>query len=369
MSFAPLIASALLAAPGLQGTLLGMRVRVVEPLFLFLAPLGLIAGALLAWRSFRRQARVAGLVPAARREQVIRDGGAQQGVLRGSSLGIGVTLLCLAASGPQCGERTEVVKRAGVDLVVALDASASMLARDVKPSRLERAKLEISSLLDQLKGDRVGLVVFAGEAFVQCPLTVDYSAAKLFLRAVDPTAMPQQGTALAAALRESKRVLDGGGRSGAAKVVLLLTDGEDHEGDAEAAAQELGESGIRLYAAAVGGEEGEPIPLTDAKGIVTGYKKDQEGKTVLTRTDVAGLRDLAAKAGGVLVRGQGGDLGLTQVVTELDRMQRGDLESRLSVQYDDRYPWFAWPAFFFLLIAAALGEGPLRTGPLRGGAR
>jgi Ca-activated chloride channel homolog len=349
-----------LAVAGLQWTLLGTRVRVVEPLFLYLAPLGLVGGTLLALRSFRRQSRVAALVPAARREMVIRDGGAQQGVLRGSSLGLGITLLCIAAAGPQCGERTEIVKRAGVDLVIALDASASMLARDVKPSRLERAKLEISALLDRLKGDRVGLVVFAGEAFVQCPLTVDYSAAKLFLRAVDPAAMPQQGTALAAALRESKRVLDGGGRTGAAKVVLLLTDGEDHEGEADVAAGELAESGIHLFAAAVGSEEGEPIPITDARGNVTGYKKDKDGKTVLTRTDVAGLRDLAAKAGGTLVRGTGGDVGVSQVIGELDRMQRGDFESRLSVQYDDRYRWFAWPAFALLLLAAALGEGPLR---------
>ena len=345
---------------GLQFTVLGMRMRIVQPLWLWLAPLALAAGALAAVRAFRRQRQVAQLVPGARRDQVLRFAGTGQGVLRSSLFGTALALLFFAAAGPQCGERTEIVKRAGIDLVIALDSSTSMLARDVKPSRLERAKLELFAMLDQLKGDRVGLVVFAGEAFVQCPLTIDYSAARLFLRAVDPSSMPQQGTALAQALRESKRVLDGGGRTGSARVVLLLTDGEDHEGDVDAAAQELGEANIKLYAAAIGSEAGEPIPVLDAKGNVTGYKKDKEGKTVLSRTDVNGLRDLAAKAGGVLVRGQSGDLGISQLVEELDKMQRGELESRLSVQYADRYPWFAWPAFALLLLAACLGEGPLR---------
>jgi Ca-activated chloride channel family protein len=350
----------LLAIAAMQGSLFGLRVRVLTPVFLWLAPLGLLGGVWLALRAYQRQQRAAAGIAGPRRAQVIRGASPQQGVLRGSSLGLGLMLVCIAAAGPQCGEKTEVVKRTGVDLVIALDASNSMLARDIKPSRLERAKLEIGALLDKLKGDRVGLVVFAGEAFVQCPLTIDYSAARLFLRAVDPGSMPQQGTALSQALRESKRVLDGGGRTGSARVVLLLTDGEDHEGDVEAAAQELGEANIKLFAAAIGSEAGEPIPVLDAKGNVTGYKKDKEGKTVLTRTDVNGLRDLAAKAGGVLVRGQNGDLGISQLVDELDRMQRGELESRLSVQYADRYPWFAWPAFALLLLAACLGEGPLR---------
>ncbi|MBS2023695.1 MAG: VWA domain-containing protein, partial [Deltaproteobacteria bacterium] len=278
----------------------------------------------------------------------------------GSLLGIGLTLLCIAAAGPQCGERTEIVKRSGIDLVIALDASTSMLARDVKPSRLDRARLEIGALLDRLKGDRVGLVVFAGEAFVQCPLTVDYSAAKLFLRAVDPQQMPQQGTALAAALRESQRVLEGGGRSGAAKVVLLLTDGEDHEGEAEKAAQELGDAGLKLYSVAIGTETGEPIPLTDKAGNVTGYKKDRNGQTVLTRTDVAGLQQLSEKGGGQLLRAGPGELGVLKMIDEIDRMQHGDLESRLSVQYDDRHQWFAWPAFLLLSVAAMMGEGSLK---------
>jgi Ca-activated chloride channel family protein len=352
-------ALALLSGTALQTTLLGTRVRVVEPFFLWLAPAGLLFGALLIARALRRQRAALSLVPAARRERVLRGAGLAQGTLRGSLLGTGLALLCLAAAGPQCGERTEIVKRSGVDLVIALDASTSMLARDVRPSRLERAKLEIAALLDRLKGDRVGIVVFAGEAFVQCPLTVDYSAAKLFLRAVDPQTMPQQGTALAAALGEAMRVLEGGGRPGAGKAVVLVSDGEDQEGAAREAAQALADAGVRLFAAPVGGEIGEPIPLSDARGNVTGYKKDKEGRTVLTRADPAALGELAAVGGGSLLRGEGGDPGLSRLVPELDRMQRGELESRLTVRYDDRYAIFGWPAFALLLLGAALGEGSL----------
>ncbi len=344
---------------GLQFTVLGMRMRIVQPLWLWLAPLALALGAASAVRAFRRQRQVSLLVSSSRREQVLRGAGTGQGVLRSWLFGVGLLLLFFAAAGPQCGERTEIVKRAGIDLVIALDASTSMLARDVKPSRLERAKAEVSALLDRLKGDRVGLVVFAGEAFAQCPLTTDYSAARLFLRAVDPANMPQQGTAIASALLEAKRVLEGGGRGNAAKAVLLITDGEDQQGDALQAATDLGEAGIRIYAAAVGSEAGEPIPLTDKDGKIAGYKKDKEGKTVLTRTDVAGLRELSSRGNGKLLRGQGTDLGIFDIVPELDKLQKGDLESRLSVQYDDRYGWFAWPAFLLLCCAAALGEGPL----------
>src|SRR5256885_7043745 len=194
------LAGGAVIAAAIQTMLLGLRLRILDPAWLWIAPLGLAAGAFAAWRSWQRAQQVRRLVPQERRALVLPGSGSAQGVLRGSTLGTALVLLFIAAAGPQCGERTEIVKRSGVDLVVALDASTSMLARDVKPSRIERARAEISALLDFLRGDGVGIVAFAGEAFVQCPLTIDYSAAKLFLCAIDPAAMPQQGTAIAAAL-------------------------------------------------------------------------------------------------------------------------------------------------------------------------
>ena len=344
---------------GIQTTLLGQHLRILTPLFLWIAPVGLLAGMFAAVRAWRRQRRLAALVPPARIAQVLQGAGAAQGVARGSLLGLGLFFLLVGAAGPQCGERTELVKRAGIDLVVALDASNSMLARDVKPSRLERAKLEVTALLERLNGDRVGLVVFAGDAFIQCPLTTDYAAARMFLRAVEPVSMATQGTAIADALYEARNVLEGGGRGDAGKAVLLITDGEDQRGDALEAASAIAETGIRIFAVPVGGTEGEPIPVLDRGGNLTGYKKDKEGRTVLTRTDVAGLRDLTGRGNGLLLQGAGADLGVLKFLPELEKMQKGEVESRLSVQYDDKYAWFAWPAFVLLCAAAALGEGPL----------
>jgi len=343
----------------IQTTLLGQHLRVLTPLLLFFAPLGLLAGLFAALRSWQRQKRLAALVPEARFGQVLQGPGAAQGVAKGSLLGLGLFFLFLAAAGPQCGERTELVKRSGIDLVIAIDASNSMLARDVKPSRIERAKLEVTALLDRLNGDRVGLVVFAGDAFIQCPLTTDYAAARLFLRAVAPVSMATQGTAIADALYQSKEVLEGGGRGNAGRAVLLITDGEDQRGDALEAASALDAAGIRVFAVPVGSSEGEPIPIFDSNGNLKEYKKDKEGRTVLTRTDVAGLRDLTARGGGMLLTGTGADLGVLKFLPELEKIQKGEFESRLSVQYDDKYAWFAWPAFALLCAAAALGEGRL----------
>ena len=345
------------AAAPLSFQVLGAPARLAEPGALWL----LLAVALLAV--------LGGIQLSRRRALLARTGGPQAarlapraGLLRpslrlGSSL-TGLLLLALALSRPQCGTRTELARRYGVDVVVALDVSRSMLARDVKPDRLTRATLEVGSLLDSLAGDRVGLVVFAGEAFVQCPLTTDYAAARLFLRAVSPASVPQQGSDLGNALQAARQVLDaseaGAGRS---KVVLLVSDGEDLEGGVRDAAAQLAEAGIRVSALAVGTTAGEPIPVTDAAGQVTGHKKDRSGQPVVTRLDLAALRAVVDAGGGQLYELDAPERGLAAFRAALDALEKGELDSRLTVQFEDRYSLFALPGFLALLAGLLLPEG------------
>jgi len=262
----------------------------------------------------------------------------------------------VALAQPQCGTRTELSRRYGADLVVVLDVSRSMEARDVRPSRLERARLEIGALLDRLKGDRVGVVVFAGEAFVQCPLTTDYDAARLFLRAVGPDAVPQQGTAVANALLGAKELLEAAERGARGKVVLLVSDGEDQEGGAEEAARALADDGVRLFVLAAGTAAGAPIPLADASGAVKGYKKDRAGETVVTRRDDAVLARLAAAGGGEVFDLTSPDRGTAAFAAALSRLEKTELEGKTVVTWTERYAAFALAAFALLLGAVLVPE-------------
>jgi Ca-activated chloride channel family protein len=268
----------------------------------------------------------------------------------------GLALLAVALAQPQCGTRTELSKRWGADLVVVLDVSRSMEARDVRPSRLERARLEVGSLLDRLRGDRVGVVVFAGEAFVQCPLTTDYDAARLFLRAVGPDAVPQQGTALANALLGAKELLDSADRGSRGKAVLLVSDGEDHDGQVQGAVSELAGAGIRVHVLAVGTVAGAPIPIVDGRGEVTGWRRDRRGNPVSTRLDEATLQLVADRGGGRLFVAGDAGRGLDALVAALDEVERSELGERITVGYEDRYAAFAFPGFLLLLAGLLLRE-------------
>ncbi len=340
---------------------LGAPARLLVPGALWLLVVVAALAGLAAWRLLDRRAllrRTAG--PQAAR--LAPGAGLSRPATRASLWLTGLLLLAVALSRPQCGTRTELSKRYGVDLVVLLDVSRSMLARDVQPDRLTRATLEVGSLLDQLAGDRVGVVVFAAEAFVQCPLTTDYQAAHLFLRSVGPGSVPQQGSDLGHALRAARQVLEQGENSqGRGKVVLLVSDGEDLEGDAGEAARALAEAGIRLHALAVGTAAGEPIPLLDARGQVTGYKKDAAGRAVVTRLDLATLREVTSRGGGEVFELNSPDHGLPAFRAALDGLQKSELTSRLTVQYEDRYAMAALPAFLLLLAGLLLGDaGPRR---------
>lgn len=257
-----------------------------------------------------------------------------------------VALLVGAAAGPQWGFRWQDVRGQGIDLVIALDTSRSMLATDVKPDRLQRAKLEIEDLVKKLRGDRVALVVFAGTAFTMCPLTLDYNAFLETLRAAEVGIVPRGGTSLAAALRTAMDALEG--YEGNHRAVVLITDGEDNEGGVDEALETAAKSGVRVYTVGVGSTEGELIPTGERDG--GGFLKDRRGQVVKSRLDEATLQRIAERTGGLYVRGSSTRLGLDTLYDEaLAKLDKRERKSTLEKTYEHRFLWLLLPAA--LLIA------------------
>jgi Ca-activated chloride channel family protein len=250
--------------------------------------------------------------------------------------------LLLGLARPQWGAREVSVTQQGSDIVVALDISNSMLAEDVVPNRMERAKAELGGFLDRLQNSRVGLVFFAGAAFVQCPLTLDYGTADIFLAMAGPDMMSEQGTAIGAALKASRELLARGQKKagdGRFQAILLVTDGEDLEGNWEQEARACRDLGIRVIPVGVGEESGGLIPVQDSQGRPAGFMKDDEGKVVMTRMDLARLEELAAIGGGSSFRLGVDGLAGDRLFAELQRLGRRDLEERRISAYQERFIW------------------------------
>lgn len=254
----------------------------------------------------------------------------------------------LSLAEPREGSKLQEVKRSGIDLMICLDVSNSMLAEDLRPNRLENAKRAISKLIDDLKGDRIGLIIFGGEAYVQLPMTTDYAAAKMFLSTVSPDLIPTQGTAIGSALelagesfpKESKNK----------KAIVLITDGENHEDDAVQLASNLNkEQGILIYTIGMGSPEGTPIPLYQ-NGRPIGFKKDNQGNTVVTKLNETSLLEIAGAANGVYVRAGNGDTGLDIIYEKINSLEKTDYQSKLFVDYEDRYQYFVAIALIFLVL-------------------
>jgi Ca-activated chloride channel family protein len=262
--------------------------------------------------------------------------------------------LVLAAARPQVGSRVLAVERKGIDLMVALDLSESMRAEDLRPDRLTRAKQGVESLLDRLRGDRVGLVGFAGDAFVQCPLTLDYAAARMFLRLMTPEMIPVPGTDLGAAILSAVKSFDPKERK--YKALVLVTDGEDHGRDLEAAVREAKEQGVRVFAVGIGSEKGEPIPQRSAAGEVRDYKRARDGEVVMTRLDATTLRKICDDTGGRYFDGNAGGLALDRLYGEISGMEQKEQKGGIAVQYEDRYGYFAAAAFLLLAVESMLAE-------------
>jgi Ca-activated chloride channel family protein len=264
----------------------------------------------------------------------------------------------VALANPQLGTKLEEVKREGVNIVIALDVSNSMRAEDLKPNRLERAKQAIAKLTEKLSNDRIGLVIFAGEAFLQLPLTGDYSAVKMFLGAIEPGAIPTQGTAIGAAIQAAGKAFAGVEElqnEQRYKVLILITDGENHEDDAIAAAQELHKTGVVVHAIGMGSPEGAPIPVY-ANGISAGYRKDRSGNIVITKLDETGLQRIAAAGGGIYVRANNTEAGLNIVMDEIGKMEKKEFGSKVFTNYEDRFQYPLLIAFVLMLLELLLSE-------------
>lgn len=260
----------------------------------------------------------------------------------------------LALANPQIGTKLEDVKREGVDIIVALDVSKSMLAEDIKPNRLQKAKHELSQLIDLLQGDRIGLVAFAGIPHVQCPLTLDYSAAKLFLSIIDVGLIPQPGTAIGAAIESAVKAFNTEERKH--KVLILITDGESHESDPLEAATEAEQQGVKIYTIGIGSPQGVPIPEFDNRGRQAGFKKDRSGNVVTTKLDVVTLQKVAYQTGGKFYQATSGEAELDEIYEEISALEKKELTSRQFSQYEDRFQFFLIIGLFLLLLEILISE-------------
>jgi Ca-activated chloride channel family protein len=269
-----------------------------------------------------------------------------------------IAFLLIGLANPQIGTRLQEVKQEGVDIMIALDVSLSMKAEDIKPNRLEKAKFEIRNLIGRLAGDRIGLIVFAGEAYTQFPLTTDYSAANLFLDVVDVDVAPVPGTSIGAAIARATESFDL--KESATRVVVIITDGENTEGDAFEAAEEAAGKHVLLYTIGLGSPAGSPIPVVNSAGQQTDFKRDRSGNVVVTKLDEASLEKIAAIGNGKYFRGTNAQDELDEIYKNINALQKKEFGVKQFTDYEDRFQYFLFPAFLCLLAEVLVTENRVR---------
>jgi len=263
-------------------------------------------------------------------------------ILQLTAFSAGVIML----SRPQFGSKIEDIKKQGVEVIIALDVSNSMLAEDIQPDRLTRAKQAISRLVDNLDNDKIGLIVFAGDAYIQIPITTDYVSAKMFLSSINPNMVPKQGTAIGAAINLGARSFSPG--EGKSKAIIIITDGENHEDDPVKEAEEASKAGIVIHTIGIGSTDGVPIPVMNNGR--KDYLKDVDGNTVVTKLDEDILKKIALSTNGNYVRANNSNIGLDEIYTQIKKMKKQDLESTMYTEYNDQFQVFAAIALLLLIV-------------------
>lgn len=279
-----------------------------------------------------------------------RKGLLQNGLFR---MGIGLCLMALA--GPQIGTKKEEAESKGIELMVCLDLSSSMNAEDIRPSRLQKAKRALEKLLDRLHGDRIGMVVFAGDAYVQIPITSDLSSARIFLSDLSTDIVPVQGTSLGSAIDLARNSFDQ--KSQAQQSIIVISDGENHRDDPIAAAKSAEEEGIVVHTVGMGTPDGGPIPIYK-KGRQVGYKKDRQGQTVISKLNEEVLKKSAEAGNGSFIQANNTRVGLNMLMDELQQMQKETFKTTVYADHADRFQIFLIPGTALLLLAVLLGSLP-----------
>lgn len=262
--------------------------------------------------------------------------------------------MTLALARPQWGEEKKKVERKGIDIVFMLDSSLSMLAQDIKPSRFDKAKIEIRNFVKKLKGDRIGLVIFAGQAFLQAPLTVDYGAFLLFLDAVKVGYVPDPGSSLAEAIKTGLKAFPKGDKK--YRVMIIFSDGEETTLEAEAVMERAREAGVRIYTVGVGTREGAPIPLGPGKGNITGFKKDRMGKTVISKLDNGLLEKIADETGGLFFPSTPGEKEIDLIYTHLGGIGKKTFKAKDMVEKEEHFQLFLLPALVLLMLELLISD-------------
>ncbi|MBT5954067.1 VWA domain-containing protein [bacterium] len=265
---------------------------------------------------------------------------------------ISVLIICIAR--PQWGVRFEKIERKGLDIFIALDTSLSMSAQDIRPSRFKKAFREIQGLIEALKGDRVGLIAFSGEAFIQSPLTRDYSAARLFLNQMRIGMIPTPGTNLTDAIKIALSSFQK--KDSRRKVLIVFSDGEQFAKDPISLAEKAKKQGVIIYTVGIGSGEGEPIPILDAQGNISGYKKDKNGSVVLSKMNESLLKQIATKTTGTYFHSDNSVLVVDELYRAISNLERSDLESEMMQRHEEQYQWFLLLVFLLLLFDSLFFE-------------
>jgi len=333
--------------------------RLAHPQFLYLLLLVPLQVLLFVYARHRKRKALAAFGDLKLVMRLLPDFSSTRDILKFVLWSIAWTLIVFGMADPQTGSKLEKIKRKGVDMIFALDVSNSMLAQDITPNRLERAKQAIVHLLGKLENDRVGLVIFAGKAYTQMPLTTDYSATQLFLSNISPGMIPVQGTAIGNAIETAA---SGFGNTKQSKAIIVITDGENHEDDAVEAAHAVASKGIRVYTIGIGLPDGAPIPVYSGSTQI-GYKKDNTGTTVITRLNEPMLQEIAKAGKGIFVRANNSQSGVQEVFDQINKLEKSEYNEAFFSDYEDRFQFFVFAALILLFIEVLIAD---RKGRLAG---